>query len=599
MNAYRRLLGYAANEKPGLALAFVIAFAGMLFELARPWPLKVVVDYVLGDQPMPAALTASVGWLPGIDTQGGLLAWSITALIVITLVAAALSLVGTVLVVRVCYRLVHSLASELFAKLQRLSLSYHQRQAGGDLIQRMSQDVYCVHMAISSVLLPAIISVCSLVFMFVILAQIDLVLALVSMVVVPGLAGALMLFAKAMDRATRRRYDELGSFMSFVDQALAGIKVVQGFNREKMLEAKLQGHAEQLGEAYTRDVQLGMAYKQSTLIVTGLATAAVLGMGAWRTIGGYISLGDLLVFTSYLATLFGPVEAISVALGAAVVSGSQARRVFEVLDSGDEVPELAEPVILPAIKGELSFEHISFSYRPEGKKDEARAILYDVSFTASPGEIVAIVGATGMGKSTLVSLISRFYDPSDGRIMLDGHNLRDLSLRQLRSNVSLVLQEPYLFPASIAENIAFGVDEAPLSAVHEAAKLACAHDFISRLPLGYATNLAESGSSLSGGERQRIAIARAIMRKAPILILDEPTSALDARTEAQILQNLARSARERTTFFISHRLSTIKRADKIIVLEEGRIVEAGCHDDLVQQDGTYSALYRHQELATL
>lgn len=599
MNAYRRLLSYAGNEKPGLALAFVIAFVGMIFELARPWPLKVVVDYILGGQEMPAALASSIAWLPGIETQSGLLAWTIAALVIITLVAAALSLIGTVMVVKVCYRLVHRLASELFAKLQRLSLSYHQKQAGGDLIQRMSQDVYCVHMAISAVLLPAIISVCSLVAMFVILANIDLVLAVVSMIVVPGLAGALLLFAKAMDRATRRRYDELGNFMSFVDQALAGIKVVQGFNRERMLEAKLQNHAEDLGDAYTRDVKLGAAYKQSTLIVTGLATAAVLGMGAWRTIGGHISLGDLLVFTSYLATLFGPVEAISVALGAAVVSGSQARRVFEVLDSGEEVPELPDPVALGEVKGELSFEHVSFSYDEDGEASKRRIILDDVSFTASPGEIVAIVGATGMGKSTLVSLISRFYDPGAGRITLDGKDLRDLPLRELRSNVSLVLQEPYLFPASIAENIAFGVDQAPLPEVHEAAKLACAHDFISRLPLGYATNLAESGASLSGGERQRIAIARAILRKAPILIMDEPTSALDARTEAQILQNLAQSARERTTFFISHRLSTIKRADKIIVLEEGRIVEAGRHDDLIGHGGTYSALYRHQELATL
>lgn len=599
MNRFPRLLSYAVTVWPGLLVAFAVAFSGMVLELLRPWPLKVVVDYVLGGQDLPGMLAAIAAALPYGDTTEGLLAWTIGTLVVITLASAVLTYIGTALVVKLCYRLVHGLAGELFAKLQRLSLSYHQKQAGGDLIQRMSQDVYCVHMAVSAVLLPGVISLCTLVAMFVILAQIDVTLALMSMVVVPGLAGTLLLFAGPMDRATRRRYDELGSFMSFVDQAISGIKVVQGFNRENLLQAKLQGYAQRLGGAYQRDVNIGAAYKQVTLIVTGLSTAAVLGLGAWRVIGGHISLGDLLVFTSYLAALSGPIEAISVALGAAVVSGSQARRVFEVLDSGDEVPERADPIDPPAIAGDLRFEDVSFSYVQAGDRGTPRTVLDHVSFTASPGEIIAIVGATGMGKSTLVSLISRFYDPDSGRVLLDGHDLRDLPLRKLRSSVSLVLQEPYLFPVSIAENIAFGVEEASLAQIHEAAKMACAHDFISRLPLGYATNLGESGSSLSGGERQRIAIARAMLRPSSILILDEPTSALDARTEAQILQNLAESARARTTFFISHRLSTIKHADKIIVLEDGRLVEAGKHEELIGNGATYSALYRHQELAVL
>lgn len=598
MNAFRRLLAYALSEKPALAAAVLISLAGMLFELARPWPLKVIVDYVLGHQPPPPWLASLAAVLPHAGTQGGLLGWSIAALVAITLAAAGLSYCGTSLVVRLCYRLVHRLSSQLFGKLLRLSLSFHQKQSAGDLIQRMSQDVFSVHVAISAVLLPAVISLCTLVGMFLILVMIDPVMAVIAMVVVPGLAGALLLFAGAMDRATRGRYDEQASFMSFVEQSLSGIKVVQGFARERYLQDELDQRAERFGGAYTRDVRIGTGYKQSTLIVTGLSAALVLAVGAWRVIEGHISLGDLLILTSYLAALYGPVEAISAALGGAVQSGSQGRRVFDVLDSEEQVDEPAHPADPGEIKGSLTFENVSFRYAKKSASDH-RKILDGVSFSAEPGEIVSIVGATGVGKSTLISLISRFYDPSEGRVLLDGRDLRNLPVDRLRRSVALVLQDPYLFPVSIAQNIAFGSSDAEPWMIEQAARIACAHDFISRLPEGYETNLGERGASLSGGERQRISIARAMLRETPILILDEPTSSLDARTEAQILQNLAKSARQRTTFFISHRLSTIKRADKIIVLEDGRIVESGRHEDLIKQGRTYSALYRHQELAAL
>ena len=599
MKTFARLLGYVFRHKPGLGLAFVIALTGMLFELARPWPIKFIVDYVLSDQTRPVWVSAMIDALPGAGSQTGLLLWSVFGLAAITIGAAALAYMTMAATVSVCYRMVYDLACELFGKLQRLSMSYHQRQSVGDLIQRMSGDVFVVHIAVSGVLLPATVSMLTLVGMFIIMLAIDPVMAGVSMVVVPALAVSLTVFAKPMDTATRRRYDSQASLMSLVEQSLSGIRIVQGYAREAYVQGKMEHRARDLGKAYNKDIRVGTAYQQSTMVITGIATALVLGLGAWRVTVGYLSLGDLLVFIGYLAALYGPVNAIATAVGAAVTTSAQARRVFEVIDSSEEIIESDHPVMLDALRGDVAFEQVSFGYAIDDPHVEQAAVLHDVSFKANRGEIIAIVGETGVGKSTLVSLLSRFHDPWDGRVLVDGHDVRDLPLSQLRRSVSLVLQEPFLFPISVAENIAFGRADVTREQIESAAKTACAHDFIARLPEGYDTVITERGSSLSGGERQRIAIARAILTDSPILVLDEPTSAVDARTEAEILSGLADSARQRTTFVVSHRLSTIRRADQIIVLDQGRIVERGRHDQLITKGVVYPRLYRHQERAML
>jgi ATP-binding cassette subfamily B protein/subfamily B ATP-binding cassette protein MsbA len=285
--------------------------------------------------------------------------------------------------------------------------------------------------------------------------------------------------------------------------------------------------------------------------------------------------------------------ASSIAQGLAVATRSY--RVFEIIDCPEEVPESPQAQVLGRARGNVVFQGVSFAYPNPETDGSPDPVLCDIDFQAEPGTVTAIVGATGAGKSTLVALLSRFYDPCQGRILLDGHDLRDLSLRSLRENVGLVLQEPFLFPMSVAENIAFGRPDATRDEIIAAATAAHAHEFIERLPEGYDTTLAEKGSTLSGGERQRIAIARAVLKDAPILILDEPTSAVDARTEAKIFEAISRLMRERTTFIITHRLSTIRRADQILTMQDGRIVERGTHDDLLDQDNAYASLYRHQQ----
>lgn len=599
MATFWRLVGYARGSRMGLLGALGILLLGMLFELARPWPLKFVIDYGLGDIPRPDWLAAVAAHLPLGETTHGLIIWSVAALVVTVIGAAGLAYAGTVFTVRICYRLVFRMARDLYAKLQRLSLSYHQRQSIGDLIQRMSQDVFSAHIATSAVLLPTIIALCTLLGMFFIMISIDVVMTLVAMMIVPALIAALALYAGPMDRATRARYDEQANFMAFIERGLAGIKVAQGFARETLLQREMEKLALQFGDAYTKDVRIGEAYNQVTVLVTGLATAAVMGIGAWRALAGYITVGDLLIFISYLAALYGPIQAVSTAFGAGVRAGAQARRVFEVLDTHEEIVDPPQAVKFERIQGHIEFRDVVAGYVTDETAGSRLEVLHDISLEANPGETVAIIGATGMGKSTLVSLISRFYDPWEGQVLVDGHDVRELSLKSLRSNVGLVLQDSYLFPVSIADNIAFGQPGVELDQVRAAARMACADDFIMELPKQYDTILTEHGGGLSGGERQRISIARALVKQTPILILDEPTSSLDARTEATILNNLRQSAATRTTFVISHRLSTIRRADRIFVIEDGRIVESGRHEELIELGAVYHSLYKQQESAAL
>jgi ABC-type multidrug transport system fused ATPase/permease subunit len=595
MTTLARLLRYLPRHRAALALAALLALAQVAIELARPWPAKAAVDYALAGKSLPAPLDLLAARLPGGGTHEGLLAWCVVLSVATVATAAVLGLAVLWTSVAVAQRLVLDLSSDLFAKLQRLSLSFHGRHTVGDLLQRVSGDVFVVHMAVSQVAIPVAVSLLSLTGMSLILLRLDPLLALVALAVVPLLMAALAGFSRPMNDAMTRQYQRQGALMALVEQSLSSIKVIQGFAREPFMQEKLEDEAQKLGEAYHDSTIVTGLYKELTALITGTAAALLLCLGGWRVLSGRLTLGDLFIFLGYLAALYAPVTALATSVGAAAAVVSRGQRVVEVLDCPEEVAENASAAVLQRARGEVVFEGVTFGY-PSCDGSPAAPVLREVSFRARPGQITAIVGATGAGKTTLVSLLSRFYDPWEGRIRLDGRDIRDWTLASLRENVALVLQEPFLFRMSVADNIAFGRPGASRGEVIEAARAAQAHEFIERLPRGYDTLLTEKGSSLSGGERQRIAIARAILAGAPILILDEPTSALDARTEARVFDAISHLVRDKTTFVISHRLSTIRRADQILALQDGRVVERGTHESLLEQGAVYAELYRHQHI---
>lgn len=602
MRIFFRLLSYSARHKARLCLGLLLGLLGVLIELARPWPVKIVVDHVVTGRPLPAAFAAAVKYLPGASEPQGVLVWCVAIAVVIVVAGGVLSLAVLSVTISIGQRLVFDLSRDLFEKLQRLSLSFYNGRQVGDLLQRINGDVFAVYMAVAQVALPGLVSLVCLLGMFAVMARLDFTLALIALAVVPLLAASLALFTRPMNDTTARQYQKQGALTAFAQQSLTAIPVIQGFVRERYVQEKLEARARDFGRAFETATRVAASYNQVTALVTGTAAALMLGLGAGRVLAGRLSIGDLFVFLGYLAALYGPVNSLSTAVGASVVTVARGRRVFEILDSQEFVREAPTPVRLQRARGEIVFENVTFGYvsdRPARSTGHSRAVLHDISFRASPGQITAIVGATGAGKTSLVSLLSRFYDVWQGRILLDGVDIRELCLADLRANVSLVLQEPFLFPMSISDNIAFGRPGATRDEIVGAARAAHAHDFIERLSNGYDTVIGEKGVTLSGGERQRLAIARAVLKDAPILILDEPTSALDAHTEGLIFEALTQLMKNRTTFIISHRLSTIRRADQILAIEHGHIVERGTHEALVTADNVYAQLYRHQHIAAL
>jgi ATP-binding cassette subfamily B protein len=586
----KRLLGYVEKYKVRLLLIALLGLVSVLFEIAKPLPIKLVIDNVLSNHPLPAILYEFFPNGSILRNTYLLLYASIALLVFIWTCSFALTLVVFNMTVKLAQCLVFDLMIDFYSKLQQLSLSFYTRNQIGDLLQRVSGDVFVVYFLVAQIILPALISIVSLVAMFYIMVKIDLLLAIIAFSIVPVLAILLAFFSKPMNETTAAQYKSQGLFSAFLQQNLSSMKIIQAFVGESLMNKKLKAHAEHFSNAFVVANRVSITFNQFSVLITGLASAAILGIGAYRGLNGTISPGDIFIFLGYLTALHGPIASLTTAIGAAISIGARGKRVFDILDSDEVVEEKPSAVNLVAPKGAVEFRNVSFKYSNEGG---SKSILYDISFKVEPGQTVAIVGPTGTGKTSLISLLCRFYDPYQGNILLDGNDIKNLKLHSLRENISLVLQEPFLFPMTIAENIAFGNPNASLIEIEEAAKAAQIHDHIIKLPEGYDTKLSESGTSLSGGERQRIAIARAFLKKAAILILDEPTSAIDAQTEAKIFKALNSLVKGKTVFIISHRLSTIKHADQIITLQNGRIAEMGTHDTLMNNPSLYADLYKH------
>ncbi len=586
--SYRRLFGYAAPYRAGWAAIVAATLTTTALTLAQPWPLKVLVDHVLGNRPLQGWAGDLLLRLPGTATASGLLLWVVATGLVIFAVNSALETVIALQWTRVGRRMVYDLARDLFATAQRRSLAAHTRHPIGDTIGRIALDAWCVHTIVDVLCIGPGHALVTLVVMVAVMLQLDAGLTMLALAVAPCMVAAAWLFRKPMRDAAHARRDIESRLQAHVHQTLTSVPVVQAFTREDAEQRRFDELTAAAIRAHQRGALVGSAYALGSGLVTTLGTAVVMWFAAMRVLDGRLTIGTALVFLAYLSALQWQLSTFATMYTTLQTAGAGVDRVMAVLTADEAVPERPEAPPLPAVRGEVTFDRVDFAYR------DAAPVLHDVSFTATPGDVVAIVGATGAGKSSLVGLIPRFVDPTAGRVLVDGHDLRTVSLASLRDQVAVVLQEPFLFPVSVAENIALARPGASRQDIEHAAQAANAHAFISALPQGYDTVLAERGASLSGGERQRIAIARALLKDAPILILDEPTSALDADTEHALVEALERLMQGRTTFIVAHRLSTIRRATTILVLEGGRIVEQGPHVALLARHGRYRAMYDRQ-----
>jgi ATP-binding cassette subfamily B protein len=565
LTLYRRLLLQARPFWPHVATLFALGLLGTPLTLLGPLPLKLAVDCVLGPHELP-------GWfawlLPAQTMRTDVVAVAAIAVftILVALAKHLLELATAFLRTFTAEQLVLSFRAKLFRHLQRLSLSYHDSEGTAKAIYRIQYDAPAIQWITIDALIPLITSALTLVAMFVVVGGIDWKLALLAMCIVPVLYGLTQFYNRRLKSQWREAKNVESSTMSVIEEVLSSVRVVKAFAQEEREQQRYLDSARRNLREQVRLALTGGSFGLLVGIAMAIGTALVLYLGVRQVQEGHITLGDLILVMSYLALLYAPLQTVS--RTAASLQGSlvSAERAFAVLDERPDVLERPHARPLGRAQGRLKFEGVSFSYR--GGEGQA---LRDVSFVVPPGARVGIAGSTGAGKSTLASLLLRLYDPDMGRILLDGIDLRDYRLHDLRNQFAVVLQEPLLFSTSVAENIAYARPDASEAEIVAAAHGARADEFIRALPDGYGTQLGARGMQLSGGERQRLSLARAFLKDAPILILDEPTSAVDPQTEAAIMASMAKLVEGRTSFTIAHRLSTLQSCEILLLVGGGRV----------------------------
>ncbi len=612
-----RAFGYFRPDAGRIGLSVSLLMAGIGINLLKPWPLAVLVDSVLGTRPFPA-------WLPGQLREWGQPA-QITAIVAVSLalhlIHSAVCAGHVYVTIGVGLRGLRRVRDDVFGWLQRLSLRYHHGSEAGDIVFRAGTDTGAFQTLFQQGLLIVVSAIGTLVFMAVMMARLNLYLTAVALVAVPVLLVALKVFGGAMRSRAMAAQRAESKVYSLIHQGITALPLIQSHAREHHEQRRFTVHTEQAQQQKMAQQGLEVFYWCSISVILAACTLGVTWVGAHQVLAANLTLGELLVFLAYVAQLFEPLHQLS-QVGATLSSASAStRRVFEILDTPEEVkdrldarpvrrgwdtdgqagmPTSADDMFAPTgapparpgrplqIYGNVAYDDVSFDYTP------SRPALRHVSFKLLAGTSAAIIGPSGAGKTTLLNLLPRFFDPTRGAVLLEGVDLRDLRLEDLRAQVGLVLQNPIVLPATVAENIAYAKPHATMAEIEAAAHYANASAFIEKLPARYQTVVGDGGAHLSVGEKQRMNLARAFLKDAPILLMDEPTSALDVESEAQVVASLFALMRGRTTLMVAHRLTTIRRVDKILVVENGRLTEMGTPDDLLAEQGYYARVVSGQ-----
>jgi ATP-binding cassette subfamily B protein/subfamily B ATP-binding cassette protein MsbA len=585
-SSYTRLLRYALPYKKLVAVQFLCMLFTVGLGLLKPWPLKVVVDNVLGGTAL-----ALGDWEVALGRDLLLL----TACLAYVLFHAGESLIqfGSATVATVTSsKMIRDLRSDLLRALQVQSLKFHDSKTVGDQVHRLTANTTAVETAFQAGFMGVVKSSITLLGMLAVMAAMNPPLTLVALAIVPLLLVCIRWYAKSIHRASWAHQTQEGAVSSRAQEILSSIRLVKAFGREAREQRDFDELVERSVGTRLQNALTQNSFGFFVAVILAAGTAALFWFGAKQVQSGALTIGEFLVFNAYLAMLYAPLSVLSYTTSSIQSALGGASRIFEILNAEVEIQDRPDARDLGRARGAVRFENVVFGY------DKKRSVLNGINFEVHPGQTLALVGETGGGKSTILNQILRFYEPSEGRVLIDGHDVRDLTVESLRRNIGLVPQDTLLLRDSVRENIAYGRPDATDAEIEEAAQKAEAHPFILQMNEGYDTVVGERGVLLSVGQRQRIAVARAFLKDSQILLLDEPTSALDAQTEAKLLGNLDSLRAGKTVILAAHRLSMVRDADKILVIEDGRIVEEGNHDDLLRNKGPYSRLWNAQKSET-
>src|SRR5579864_574337 len=574
-------------HRKALAIGLAAVGAETVAGLLEPWPLKVVFDSVLRTKKAPDWLSRVITNLMGQDKLA-VLQFAAIAVIVIAAIGAIGSYIEKRTITEVGQRVMHELRRTFYWHIQRLSMAYHDHKRTGDVISTVTTDIDSIQSAITSGILDFLYYSLTLLGMMAVMFYLDWRFTLIALSVLPLLVIVVYTFTRRIKKASRAVRKKEAEIVSTLQEVLSSIRIVKAFAREEYEQKRFEAESTESVDLALKARNIKAKLTPAVDIIVASGTALVLWFGARQVLEGVLTPGVLVVFFLYLGKMYKPMRELSKMSDTYSKAMVGYDRIKEFLAIDLQVKDLPDARLAPQFKGAIEFEQVNFSYLPEHQ------VLKDVSLKIEPGQVAAVVGPTGCGKSTLISLIPRFYDPQSGCIKIDGVDVRRYRRRSVRQQMSFVLQETLLFRAPIWQNIAYGKPEATRAEIVHAAELANADEFIRRLPQGYDTMVGERGVTLSGGQRQRIAIARAIIRNSPILILDEPSTGLDAASEKLVMEGLDRLMQHKTTIMVAHRMSTVQNADVIFVLQDGEICERGTHSELLAAGGLYAQFYALQ-----